>query len=58
MKVSERSSCVRGYHIYKDVWDAVIGKEIQCEREPDTNKSDCCMQSPLRDGDNHWSSAT
>ena len=35
MKVSERSSCVHGYHIYKDVWDAVIGEELQREREPE-----------------------
>ena len=32
MEVCERNSCVRGYHIYKNVWDAVIG-ELQCERE-------------------------
>ena len=39
MEVCERNSCVRGYHIYKDVWDGVIGKELQCERERD-NGSD------------------
>ena len=26
MEVCERNSCVRGYHIYKDIWDAVIGE--------------------------------
>ena len=26
-------SCVRGYHIYKDIWDATIGEELQCARE-------------------------
>ena len=42
MEVCERSSCVHGYHIYKDIWepDAIIGEELQCEREPDTNKRD------------------
>ena len=40
MEVSETSSCVPGYHIYKDFWDAVIGKELRCEGEPDTNRSD------------------
>ena len=39
MEVCERNSCVRGYHIYKDVWDAVIVKEFQCERQCD-NGSD------------------
>ena len=32
MEVCERNSCVRGYHIYKNVWDVIIG-ELQCERE-------------------------
>ena len=36
----ERSGCVHGYHIYKDIWDAVIGEELQCEREPNTNRND------------------
>ena len=46
MEVCERSSCVHGYHIYKDIWepDAIIGKELQCEREPDTNRSDRYVQ--------------
>ena len=26
--------CVRGYHIYKDIWSAVIGKILACEWEP------------------------
>ena len=39
-EVSETSSWVSGYHNDKDIWDAVIGTELQCEREPDTNRSD------------------
>ena len=27
------SSVVRGYHIYKDTWDAVIGEHLPCRRE-------------------------
>ena len=27
------SSIVRGYHIYKDSWDASIGEELSCQRE-------------------------
>ena len=26
-------SCVRGYHVYKDIWDATIGEELECARE-------------------------
>ena len=26
--------CVRGYHVYKDIWAAVIREELVCDREP------------------------
>ena len=26
-------SCVRGYHIYKDIWEASVGEELPCQRE-------------------------
>ena len=26
-------SCVRGYHAYKDIWEASVGEELQCQRE-------------------------
>lgn len=26
-------SCVRGYHAYKDVWEAFIGEELTCQQE-------------------------
>ena len=26
-------TCVRGFHIYKDVWRPVIGEELGCQRE-------------------------
>jgi len=32
-------SCVRGYHRYKNIWDAVVGEELQYERETG-NESD------------------
>ena len=30
---------VRGYHVYKDVWDTVAGEEMLCKAEPQ-NSSD------------------
>ena len=27
---------VRGYHIYKDIWAAVVGEEFPCKREDGT----------------------
>ena len=29
----ETASCVRGFHIYQDIWTPVIGKELLCERK-------------------------
>ena len=34
-----RDSCVRGYHIYRSIWDPSPGETYPCEREPD-NESD------------------
>ena len=34
----ERECCVRGYHVYIDVWDASIGEELDCHREPNNAK--------------------
>ena len=31
--------CVRGYHIYEDIWTAAVGEILFCMREP-TNASD------------------
>ena len=25
---------MRGYHVYKDIWAAMIGEDLLCEREP------------------------
>ena len=27
--------CVRGFHVYKDVWRPVIDEELRCQREED-----------------------
>ena len=27
-------SAIRGYHVYKEVWDAAIGEELLCRWEP------------------------
>ena len=26
-------SCVRGYHVYKDMWKPPVGETVNCERE-------------------------
>ena len=47
--VCERNSCVHGQHIYKNVWDAIIGEELQCEREL-VNESDRYAVAVRKDG--------
>ncbi len=28
-----KDSCVRGYHIYQEIWHPVVGEELECIRE-------------------------
>ena len=30
----EMACCVRGYHVYKDIWAAAFGEVLVCSREP------------------------
>ena len=39
MEENEKDCNVRGYQIHKDVWGAIIGEFLVCEREP-TNAAD------------------
>ena len=57
MEASERSSCECGCHIYKGIWDAVIGKELQCEGQSDANRSNQFAVT-IKRWDNRRSSAT
>ena len=34
MPIFEVEAMVRGYHAYQDSWDALIGEELVCAREP------------------------
>ena len=33
MAEESKLSCIRGYHIYKQVWNPVTGEELKCTRE-------------------------
>ena len=33
MEKKSKEMCIRSIHVYKDVWDAVIGNELKYERE-------------------------
>ena len=49
METLERALCIRGYHIYKEIWSAVVGEEFACEREP-TNSTDRYAVAVIRSG--------
>ena len=44
MSASESSSCVRGHHIYKDIWSPVLGEELSCSKESDNDKDPSVMK--------------
>ena len=29
-----RDWCIRGYHVYREIWEAATGEVLVCEREP------------------------
>lgn len=38
MEERRKEMCIRGYHVYKEIWDAIVGEILQCERETDNEK--------------------
>ena len=34
----KRDLCVRGFHMYHDIWEVAIGEVLDCEREPGNTK--------------------
>ena len=49
MATFEKDCCVRGYHVYQRVWDAAIGENLICRREP-INESDGYAVAVTKDG--------
>ena len=45
----EVPSCVRGYHVYKDIWAAAVEELLTCSREP-TNASDRYAVAVIKGG--------
>ena len=35
MATLEMETCVRGFHVYKAMWEATVGEELECGRERD-----------------------
>ena len=34
MEEFEITCCIWGYHVYKEIWEAAVGEELVCAREP------------------------
>ena len=45
----ERDCCVRGYHVYHEIWEAAVGEVLACERQL-RNAADRCAVSVKKDG--------
>ena len=41
-------SCVCGYHTYEDIWEAAVGEELLCKREPN-NMRDSYAVAVIKD---------
>ena len=33
METQEIKCCIRGYHVYQDIWEAAVDKELVCRPE-------------------------
>ena len=51
METFQKESCVRGYHIYRDLWDAV--EELECQREHG-NATDMYAVAVIKDSTIAW----
>ena len=34
----ERVCCIRGYHVYRHIWEAHVGENLVCERQPNNER--------------------
>ena len=34
MENFEKECSIRGYHVYKEIWESAISEELDCRREP------------------------
>ena len=49
MEIFGKESCVRGYRIYQEQWEATIGEELECQRERG-NAADAYAVSVIKEG--------
>ena len=49
MESLQKESCIRGYHIYQQLWTAAVGEHLTCQRERG-NTADAYAVSVIKDG--------
>ena len=49
MEEHGRDCCVRGYHVYQEIWEAAVSEVLVCEREP-RNVEDRYAVAEKKDG--------
>ena len=49
METFQKESRVRGYHVYKEHWEAAVGEELECQRER-RNGADAYAVAAVREG--------
>ena len=47
-QVLEMETCVRGFHVYKAIWEAAFGEKLKCRRERG-NRKDCYAVAVVKD---------
>ena len=48
MDTTKHECCIHGYHIYKEIWDAAIGEELDSQWEPNNKSHSCSRQNFAR----------
>ena len=43
-----KETCVRGFHVYRAIWDAAVGEELECKRVRQPGGSLCCGSGQRR----------
>ena len=38
METGTKETVIRGYHVYKTIWNAILGERLECRRDRDNEK--------------------
>ena len=58
MEAIEMVCCIRGYHVYKEIWEPVAGEVLMCEREPHNSLDQYAVAVKKKNGNYHQTFTT